>query len=108
LEAFVGPRPDGMEARHFPDRDPQNCRLDNLTWGTAQENSNDKRAHGSIRRGEQVGTSKLTEKQVRKILTLAAEGRHATEIAPLFCVRLNHIHRIIRGDRWRHVQRGAA
>src|ERR1044072_2552805 len=34
LEAFVGPRPVGAVGRHFPDRNPSNCRLDNLSWST--------------------------------------------------------------------------
>lgn len=40
LEAFVGPRPDGLMARHLDD-DPTNNHLHNLTWGTRSENSND-------------------------------------------------------------------
>lgn len=47
LEAFVGPRPEGMVARHWPDRDPTNNRLENLRWGTQSENMLDKRAHGT-------------------------------------------------------------
>ena len=34
LEAFVGPCPEGMCCRHFPDRDPSNNKLENLSWGT--------------------------------------------------------------------------
>ena len=39
LNAFVGPRPDDMEARHFPDRDRSNNKLSNLRWGTKVENA---------------------------------------------------------------------
>ena len=42
LAAFVGPRPEGLQVRHFPDRDPANNRLDNLIYGTAKENSEDR------------------------------------------------------------------
>lgn len=48
LEAFVGPCPEGMECRHFPDRDPASNRLANLQWGTRLENAADKRVHGTI------------------------------------------------------------
>lgn len=48
LEAFVGPCPEGMEACHFPDRDPSNNRLENLRWGTHRENMDDMRKHGSL------------------------------------------------------------
>jgi hypothetical protein len=42
LRAFVGECPEGMEACHFPDRDPANCKLSNLRWDTKVENEADK------------------------------------------------------------------
>ncbi len=42
LEAFVGPRPDGMEACHYPDSDKENNRLTNLRWDTHDENAKDR------------------------------------------------------------------
>ena len=48
LGAFVGPCPPGMESCHFPDRDPANNRLDNLRWGTHQDNMLDRDKHGSL------------------------------------------------------------
>lgn len=38
LEAFVGPRPEGMEGCHFPDSNPANNHLENLRWDTRREN----------------------------------------------------------------------
>lgn len=49
LEAFVGACPEGMEARHFPDRDTSNNRLENLRWATHQQNIDDKKFHGTAR-----------------------------------------------------------
>lgn len=46
LEAFVGPRPHGVEIRHL-DGDPTNASLANLVYGTRSENGLDKRAHGT-------------------------------------------------------------
>lgn len=46
LEAFIGPRPDGMEGRHL-DGDRFNNRLDNLAWGTPKQNTADSIAHGT-------------------------------------------------------------
>lgn len=46
LEAFVGPRPDGMEVRHL-DGNPANCNLSNLRYGTASENGYDRVRHGT-------------------------------------------------------------
>lgn len=45
LEAFVGKRPDGCEARHLNDQ-PTDNRLSNLKWGTRSENSLDRGRNG--------------------------------------------------------------
>lgn len=41
LEAFVGPKPDGMEACHYPDHDKSNNALRNLRWDSHAENMGD-------------------------------------------------------------------
>ena len=52
LEAFVGPRPgktrvnNGSEVRHL-DGDKHNNKLDNLAWGTMQENQQDRKLHAT-------------------------------------------------------------
>ena len=46
LEAFVGPRPEGHQARHLDDN-KLNYSLDNLKWGTRSENNYD-RVHNGI------------------------------------------------------------
>ncbi len=46
LEAFVGPRPPGMEACHN-DGDSTNDRLSNLRWDTSSSNSLDAVEHGT-------------------------------------------------------------
>lgn len=45
-EAFIGPRPDGMETRHI-DGDPSNNRLVNIEYGTRSENAADSKRHGT-------------------------------------------------------------
>lgn len=45
LLAFVGPCPDGQEARHL-DGDRKGNRIDNLIWGTRSENMYDVVRHG--------------------------------------------------------------
>lgn len=45
MAAFVGPRPDGLEILHS-DGDKQNCRLENLSYGTHAENMRDMVRHG--------------------------------------------------------------
>jgi hypothetical protein len=46
LEAFVGPRPDGMNGLHRDD-DPDNNTIPNLYWGTYSDNQHDKVANGN-------------------------------------------------------------
>jgi hypothetical protein len=42
---FLGPRPKGLCIRHL-DGDNYNNKIENLTYGTPQENSNDAKMHG--------------------------------------------------------------
>jgi hypothetical protein len=64
LEAFVGPRPDGMQGRHLNDVPGDNW-LGNLAWGTPAQNAADRdRKHGGAKRGD-----------VRRRLAIAAELR---------------------------------
>lgn len=46
LEAFVGPRPEGLECCHA-DGDFTNNRLENLRWDTSTENNLDQVRHGN-------------------------------------------------------------
>ena len=41
LEAFVGPKPPGLEGCHYPDHDKANNRVSNLRWDTHDENIRD-------------------------------------------------------------------
>jgi hypothetical protein len=66
LLTFRGPCPEGCESRHL-DGNPENNNLDNLAWGTRQEQREDERRHGTRCCGEKSGTAKLTEDQVRSI-----------------------------------------
>jgi hypothetical protein len=50
LEAFVGPCPDGMEARHL-DGNLRNNHISNLAWSTRSENAKDRVAHGTFDSG---------------------------------------------------------
>lgn len=45
LEAFVGPRPPGMQGCHWDD-DPSNNHLSNLRWGTPKQNAADRVRNG--------------------------------------------------------------
>lgn len=106
LDAFVGPRPAGHEACHFPDRSPSNNRLSNLRWGTKSANALDRTAHGTGRdaRGEKHHLAKLTESCVREAQEMCATGFTQTEVAARFGVTPSAISRAVRGKRWKHLQ----
>lgn len=67
LEAFVGKRPEGYQACHFPDRSHENNRLDNLRWDTSANNQRDKLYHGTDNRGEKCCSAKITNDTAVKI-----------------------------------------
>lgn len=67
LEAFVGPCPEEMEARHVHERDPANNRLLNLCWGTKKENAEDRKSHGTRLLGENHPMSRVSDYEVTEI-----------------------------------------
>ena len=104
LLSFVGPRTEGMQVCHFPDADTKNNRLDNLRWGTAAENAEDREKHGRTARGERNGASVLTTEKVKQIKRLLAKGGIGKQrIATEFKVAKYLITRIQRGELWKHV-----
>ena len=77
LTAFVGPRPDGMEACHENDVKADN-RLENLRWDT-------KRANAADKRGNQRQPRKLSAEVVIEMRRLRKEeGLPFAEIAKRF------------------------
>jgi hypothetical protein len=103
LEAFVGPCPPGLECRHFPDRDPANNRLENIHWGTPEENAADKIFHGTDLKGEEQNGAILTEADVLDALARYRAGEPIVTIARRLGVTDNAIGKIFRGENWRHV-----
>jgi hypothetical protein len=99
LEAFVGPRPPDMECRHL-DGNPANNRLDNLAWGTHQENIDDKRRHGTNRYGEDHPLSYLTEADVVAIRERRAAGERVGDISRSTGIERSLISMICLGRTW--------
>lgn len=107
LSAFVGPRPNGADACHFPDRDKKNCRLDNLRWDSRKNNHKDKETHGTLPKGERHAGAKLTDSDVVTIRALRARGKTFRKIAEQFGVATMTAYRAAVGDSWSHLK-GAA
>lgn len=102
LEAFVGPRPDGLESCH-EDGDGWNNAATNLRWGTRSSNREDSRRHGTMLLGERNPLSKLTADEVLLMRSLAADGWLYRELAVRFRVSMSLVHRIVRRQLWKHI-----
>lgn len=104
LEAFVGPCPPGMECRHYPDQNPANNRLENLSWATPKTNQGDRKENGTTVEGENHGAVKLTESLVRKIRKKYATGKYTMyRLGIIFKVNSGTIHSVIHRKTWKHV-----
>lgn len=104
LLAFVGPCPEGMEARHLDD-DKANLNLWNLAWGTRKANAQDKLRNGRMRVGEAHDRAILKKADIPIILKLLADGLSRRKIAARFGVSKGAIDGIHRGDTWKEVPR---
>jgi hypothetical protein len=71
--AFFGARPHGLVTTHL-NGDKRDNRVANLAYRTTLDNSLDKRAHGTMVRGDIHPNSKLTDAQVLEMFRMLASG----------------------------------
>lgn len=103
LRTFVGKEPEGMQCRHL-NGIPTDNRLENLKWGTMEENQFDRVAHGTSTRGEGNGRSKLKSGDILKIKTLLKEGcLPQARIGKIFGISPTTIWKIKNNYSWKHV-----
>lgn len=103
LESFIGPRPEGMQGCHFPDRSPSNNHITNLRWGTAAENAADKSIHGTLLKGEMHGNAKLNNALVLEIRRLRTAGMSLAVISREMKISRTQVHNVVSGRTWSHV-----
>jgi hypothetical protein len=104
LLAFVGPRPKGMQTRHFPDPNITNNNLFNLSWATPLVNQRDRDIHGTHNKGESNSNSKLTDKAVREIRRVKSWPYGSlTRMAEKFDVTRSCISYVRDRKNWRHI-----
>lgn len=101
--AFLGPCPDGYEVAHC-DNDRTNNWLRNLAYVTHGENLSHMLVHDTRRRGERNPRAVLTRDQVEAVKQLRAAGQTYKSIAAGLPVTDRTIGKIVRGERWAHVQ----
>lgn len=98
LLVFVGPCPDGHEARHRNGK-PRNNTLKNLSWATPLENDADKDAHGTRTVGARHPAAHMTYGLAAAIRRLGPVATK-TEMSEWFGVSVYTIECILRGTRW--------
>ncbi len=108
-EAFLGPRPPGMDTRHGPAGRLVNSVV-NLCYGTRIENEQDKIRDGTFRhndgtitRGEANWNTPLTTALVIEIRRLYAVGHRQVALGEAFGVSQAAISKIVRRETWSHV-----
>lgn len=106
LEAFVGPRPEGMVCRHL-DGNGMNNQLSNLRWGTPEENYADRHLHGTHNTGSRNGRATVSEADVVAIRKRIAAGEKHAAIAQDFGVTRGVVAHISAGRTWNSVPVGS-
>lgn len=101
---FIKTGEQGEVARHSCDN-PGCCNPDHLSWGTHQDNVDDKMNRGRHVqvKGERVITAKLTENDVRHI-RINGKVIGAKQLAKSYGVALSCIYKIINRETWKHVE----
>jgi hypothetical protein len=100
LETFVGPCPDGMEARHG-DSNPANNRLGNLEWNTRTINTVDRHYCSSP---ITTGRWRLLPEQASEIYRRRTAGEPLAVLADEFHVTQATVSHIALGKTWSHLR----
>lgn len=97
-----GDIPKGMCVLHTCDN-PACVRPDHLFLGTYSDNTRDAMRKGRHIKGEVVGSSKLTSKDVLEIRMRSDNGETFASISRRFGVKESTIRSIVYGKTWKHV-----
>lgn len=106
--AWHGPRPTPTHHVRHLDGDKLNNAPENLAYGTAKENHEDRERHGRVPRGEDNVSSALSAAEVSLIKEMLERGARPSYLAPLFDVHQTTIKSIESGRTWRDVPRALA
>lgn len=100
-ETFMGTCPENMEVCHKNGKRDDN-RLENLRFDSRSNNHLDKINHNTDNRGEKHPLSKLSEIDVKKIMSMK-DIKPIKEIANEFNISQRHIKDIFSKRRWKHL-----
>lgn len=102
LAAFIGPLPVGRVTRHL-NGDPNDNRLENLTYGTHLENHADRDLHGRTARGDTHGRRKTNSHDVLTIISRYKAGETQMAIAKSMNLGQTTVSDIVSGRTWSEV-----
>ena len=103
----TGEDPGGKCVCHRCDN-PACVNPDHLFLGTHKDNTLDMLQKNRQIKGEQQTTAKISETQVKAILTLVELGFTRKRVAEIFKIKVLTVYRIVKGRAWKHVKRKEA
>lgn len=100
-QVFLGQKPTKKhQVRHLDGNPTNNC-ISNLCWGTAKENADDKKRHGTHNVPSKNFKKSKYYGQIERIKSLRIEEKMSLrEIAKLYRTSASHINRIVNGINW--------
>lgn len=103
LEAFIGGRPRGYDARHFPNSSRTDNRLENLSWATPAVNHSDKVVHGTHNKGDRHPNAKFTATDIERMFDLRRSGCTQLAIAKQFACSRSYVGGVLQKRFWSHI-----
>lgn len=102
-ETFHGAQPTPRHQVRHLDGSKRNNHANNLAWGTALDDANDRRRHGTLTRGERCHSARLNESQVRAIRERFKRNARLCDIVNEFNIGYGAAAKVRDRKSWRHV-----
>jgi hypothetical protein len=101
-ETFI-PNPENYKTVNHKDGNKLNNHVDNLEWCSSQQNTKHATENGLMAKGEQIGNSNYTEKQIRQVCEMIVDGYKNNDIAKATGVTRNVVQTVRSGQTWKHI-----
>ena len=101
--AFNGPIQDGLFVLHECDN-PSCINPEHLTLGDQKKNMADASLRNRVTRGTERKNAKLDESKIASMMMRFADGATSLELTAEFGVSMSTVHRVVRGEKWKHLR----